>query len=209
MTPSTSTPRSILPALRSLRIWGCPIDLLLPTILHSTVPTFIATSAPLFLRSSFRIDPILTPTAYSFCSFVASGVELFFKLPFETVLRRAQMGFVAQLPRVDAQSRRPSSHQRVREPSPASLETVVEVGPYTGVFSTMWRIAREEGESYERTAATTRGAPGTFAHKPVYAARKGQGIQGLWRGWRVGTWGLVGVWSAAALGGAGVKGGEF
>ena len=42
---------------------------------------------------------------------------------------------------------------------------------------------------------------------PRARVRKGQGIRGLWRGWRVGFWGLVGVWGAAALGGAG--GGEF
>ena len=30
---------------------------------------------------------------------------------------------------------------------------------------------------------------------------------GLWRGWRVGFWGLVGVWGAAACGGGGGGGG--
>ncbi len=36
---------------------------------------------------------------------------------------------------------------------------------------------------------------------------KGQGIQGLWRGWRVGMWGLVGMWGANAFG-AGAGGGN-
>ncbi len=37
--------------------------------------------------------------------------------------------------------------------------------------------------------------------------KKGQGMQGLWRGWRVGMWGLVGMWGANALGaGAGGNG---
>lgn len=31
--------------------------------------------------------------------------------------------------------------------------------------------------------------------------RKGQGIEGLYRGWRVGMWGLVGVWGASYIGG--------
>lgn len=39
--------------------------------------------------------------------------------------------------------------------------------------------------------------------------KKGQGVGGLFRGWRVGMWGLVGVWGAATLGGVGAKGGEF
>lgn len=39
---------------------------------------------------------------------------------------------------------------------------------------------------------------------------KGQGMAGLWRGWRVGMWGLVGMWSARALnGGAHGNAGEF
>ena len=30
-------------------------------------------------------------------------------------------------------------------------------------------------------------------------------FMGLWRGWRVGFWGLVGVWGAAACGGGGAE----
>jgi fusion and transport protein UGO1 len=41
------------------------------------------------------------------------------------------------------------------------------------------------------------------------ANKKGQGLEGLWRGWRVGMWGLVGVWGASAIGGSGNAGGEF
>lgn len=40
--------------------------------------------------------------------------------------------------------------------------------------------------------------------------KKGQGVAGLWRGWRVGMWGLCGVWLAGAMGGLGGNtGGEF
>jgi len=85
----------------------------------------------------------------------------------------------------------------------------VDVGPYTGVISTLWGIVRTEGENLQDTAATTRGAPGTFAHKKVQASKKGQGVAGLWRGWRVGMWGLIGVWGAAAMNTRDGKGGEF
>lgn len=81
------------------------------------------------------------------------------------------------------------------------IDTVVEVGPYTGVLQTMWRISQEEGETVDKVRAS----------EGVYASMKpkrGQGVYGLWRGWRVGWWGLVGVWGAAALG-SGSKGGEF
>ena len=35
----------------------------------------------------------------------------------------------------------------------------------------------------------------------------GQGLPGLWRGWKVNWWGLVGLWAAGVLGGGGD--GEF
>ena len=78
---------------------------------------------------------------------------------------------------------------------------MVELGPYKGVMGTMWSIVREEGtSSQEITVGKSR--------KGKKVERKGQGIEGLWRGWRVGMWGLVGVWGARAMGGGG-NGGEF
>lgn len=42
-----------------------------------------------------------------------------------------------------------------------------------------------------------------LAGKAPRRKRKGQGVQGLYRGWRVGLWGLVGVWGTAFVGGMG------
>ena len=73
------------------------------------------------------------------------------------------------------------------------LETTVKLGEYRGVMGTMWMIAREEGV---RVNPLVKGKKGKFkAEKEL----KGQGIQGLWRGWRVGMWGLVGMWTSRAL----------
>lgn len=87
-------------------------------------------------------------------------------------------------------------------PGDEDLQTIVEIGPYKGVVGTMWSIMREEG------------SPETIADVVVgkgrkKAGKKGQGVEGLWRGWRVGMWGLVGVWGATTLGGSGNSGGEF
>jgi fusion and transport protein UGO1 len=88
------------------------------------------------------------------------------------------------------------------------IETVVDIGPYRGVAGTMWSIVREEGgSSSQESVAGTGGA--SAAKKMKKAEGKGQGIKGLWRGWRVGMWGLAGIWGAAAMGGAGSSGGEF
>ncbi|KAK4690934.1 hypothetical protein P7C71_g5962, partial [Lecanoromycetidae sp. Uapishka_2] len=117
------------------------------------------------------------------------------KLPIETVLRRGQMDIAR-------------STSKGKE-----MQTVVEVGSYKGLFGTMHSIIYEEGERGVPTELVkgTSGAPAVKAGKLGHdrKKRKGQGFEGLWRGWRVGMWGLVGVWGAATLGGAGAKGGEF
>lgn len=92
------------------------------------------------------------------------------------------------------------------------LQTIVEVGPYRGLFGTLHHIVYDEGESEVSTnAGRTTEARALKLGKSAQQRqkRKGQGFEGLWRGWRVGMWGIVGVWGAATLGGVGGKGGEF
>jgi fusion and transport protein UGO1 len=166
---------------------------MIPTILHSLISPTISHSTPLLLRTHLAIDPVLTPTTYSLAKFVSRTAELFLKLPFETVLRRGQMAVIS------------SPQYRLSDNN--ELEPMVEVGPYRGVVGTMWSIAREEGTSQEVALAGGAGAKAVKRGKKP--ERKGQGVQGLWRGWRVGMWGLVGVWSARAMSGSGSSGGEF
>ena len=149
-------------------------------------------SSHLLLRSQLAIDPVLTPTTYSIASFCSSLVELFLKLPMETVLRRGQMAVV-------------SSPKYIGAGKP--LEPIVDVGTYRGPLGTMWMIVREEGKSYAPESAAVKAATRGIKKSGKLGERKGQGIEGLWRGWRVGFWGLVGMWGASILGGAG--GGEF
>ncbi|OCK79523.1 mitochondrial carrier [Lepidopterella palustris CBS 459.81] len=214
VTPISSTPRNMIPSLLSLPSLIIPSELIPITLLHSTIPTLFSTSTPLLLRSSLGIDPILTPATYSLSTFLSSTAELFLRLPLETVLRRAQ---VAVLQESENQRRseayhtfRPHAQQPSKEdPTTNHFKTIVDVGPYKGIFGSMWFIVREEGVSFVGSAAVAGKVPPT--PKGGFAARarvrKGQGVRGLWRGWRVGFWGLVGVWGVGALGGAG--GGEF
>lgn len=76
------------------------------------------------------------------------------------------------------------------------LPLIVTPGAYRGVWGTMYSILYLEGETM------TRGKNGMLKRK------RGQGVSGLVRGWRIGFWGLAGVWGAGALGGEG-KGREF
>jgi fusion and transport protein UGO1 len=152
---------------------------------HSTV---------LLLRSRLSIDPVLTPTTFSVATFVSSTVELFLKLPLETVLRRGQMSVLSS----------PAYIGDGKE-----LATIVNVGPYKGPIRTMWMIVHEEGVSSSQDYISGTASSQTTRKARKQRERKGQGIEGLWRGWRVGFWGLVGVWGAAAIGGAANTGGEF
>lgn len=65
---------------------------------------------------------------------------------------------------------------------------IIEPASYSGVWGTVYGIMYTEGET------TTKAANG------MLRTRRGQGPAGLIRGWRVGFWGLVGVWGAGALG---------
>lgn len=225
LTPTTTPPRSILPVLRTLPGYFCPASLALPSLLHSTLPTLIATSTPLFLRSNLSIDPIISPAYYNICTFLSSTLELFVKLPVETVLRRGQMAYLTgalsqsqsqshtSARRTHHNSSSPDAEHDISTSTSSSFDTIVPLGPYTGLLSTMWNIAREEGTTYAKASdGDGHGATGGAAAKaiqPIFRPQKGQGIQGLWRGWRVGMWALVGVWGTAGLSGLGRGGGEF
>ena len=82
------------------------------------------------------------------------------------------------------------------------MQTIVEIGPYRGLFGTLRSIVYEEGERGPPTELVkgTAGAPAMKVGKvgQERKRRKGQGFEGLWRGWRVGMWGLLGVWGIAS-----------
>lgn len=236
VTPTNAPPRTIYPSLSLLPSLGLSPSLIPVTLLHATIPTIMSSSTPLFLRSYFSIDPILTPSIYSISTFLSSTTELFLRLPVETVLRRGQVAVLQEhenqrLAENYRDTQQKKSINQVygmedEDPSVRSFRTIVEPGPYKGLFGTIWYIVRDEGVSIIGPGALMAGAisgkgvqslPGTPGSQPSHGAkpsafaartriRKGQGMHGLWRGWRVGFWGLVGVWGAAALGGSG---GEF
>lgn len=85
----------------------------------------------------------------------------------------------------------------MRQTTP-ELPLIVEPAPYLGIGGTVYSIMFSEGETRTKDA------------KGMLRVRKGQGVPGLVRGWRIGFWGLVGVWGAGAMGpGREGGGGEF
>ncbi|KAL7776161.1 hypothetical protein CFE70_006574 [Pyrenophora teres f. teres 0-1] len=212
ITPISSSPRSIYPCLSLLPSFSVAPSLLPATIMHACVPTLISSSTPLFLRSTLSIDPILTPATYSFSTFLSSTAELFIRLPLETVLRRGQVAALQDHETQRLASEYKSPPSRGKSPaygldksssSETSFKTIVEPGQYRGVLGTLWFIAREEGITIEGPNAAKAASAKAMGFSRPPRTRKGQGVHGLWRGWRVGVWGLVGIWGAAALGGGG------
>ncbi|KIX09216.1 uncharacterized protein Z518_00295 [Rhinocladiella mackenziei CBS 650.93] len=188
LTPSSQEPRTLLGTLRTLpTAYLIPAHLIPITFFTSTLPTLIANSTPVFLKSYLGLDPAMHPASWSVATFAGSALDLSIKFPLETVLRRAQIATWTS----------PS----YAPPSPSAkakaITTIVPVPQsYRGIFPTIWSITREEGYSEspkDRTAALMGKAP--------RRKRKGQGIEGLYRGWRVGFWGLIGVWGTSFVGG--------
>lgn len=89
------------------------------------------------------------------------------------------------------------------------MDTVIQPGSYDGVVSTMYTIVTEEG-SHAVPVPSKPPPRGRKRHQPKVAEvvyKRGQGLEGLWRGYKVSWWGLVGLWAAGVAGGGGE--GEF
>lgn len=189
-------------------------------MLHALVHPVFSLSTPLVLRTKFKIDSEVSPTTFSLVKFLSSTAALFINLPLETVLRRGQVAVLKQPEYVRAVEGLPHSvgggkgSRKTSEERPTQvteLETIVPAGKYDGVFGTMYTIVNEEGSRAAAPAPRPRVAASRKAKsKPGVAEsvfRRGQGVEGLWRGWKVSWWGLVGLWGAAVAGGGGD--GEF
>ncbi|KAJ5689362.1 hypothetical protein N7462_003754 [Penicillium macrosclerotiorum] len=203
LTPATHGPRSLIRAIRQLPTPNCtiPPHLVPITILHSSLPNFITTSTPLFLKSYLSIDPLLNPSMWNLSTFVSSGLELAVRFPLETVLRRAQIASYTSL-----SLRQKSSGGSIRAASidASDVETIVPTPrTYRGIVGTMWHIVHEEGvsptPSESERARQLIGKPASQHERQK--RQQGQGIQGLYRGWRMGMWGIAGIWGASLLGG--------
>ncbi|KAJ5223774.1 Mitochondrial fusion protein (Ugo1) [Penicillium chermesinum] len=170
----------------------------LSAILLSPIDT--APLPPLFLRNYLSIDPLLNPSLWNLFSFLSSGLELAVRFPLETVLRRAQVASYTSL-----SLRQKSSGGSISSASidASDVETIVPTPrTYRGIIGTMWHIVHEEGVSgtsdTERAHQILGRAP---PERRQAKRRQGQGVQGLYRGWRMGMWGIAGIWGASLLGG--------
>jgi mitochondrial fusion and transport protein UGO1 len=155
-------------------------------------------STPLVLRTRFMLDSQVSPATFSLAKFCASSIALFVKLPLETVLRRGQVALLST-----------PSYTKAINSKDVQLDMVVPAGAFNGVFGTMYHIVTEEGSRQVaiKPVPTKSGKSKNKAKVSETVYRKGQGMEGLWRGWKVSWWGLVGLWAAGIVGTGGE--GEF
>lgn len=198
MTPVSKGQRRTVATLRALPSYFCPSAIALPTILNSLVHPFLTLSTPLVLRSRFMIDRQVSPTTFSIAKLFASSTAVLVKLPIETVLRRGQMAVLSG-----------QDYVRALGGKDQKLDTIVPIGRYNGVIGTMYHITTEEGTRENPAAAKATDKKGKMKHNKTFQPThmKGQGLEGLWRGWKVTWWGLVGLWAASVVGNGGE--GEF
>ncbi|KAM3457683.1 hypothetical protein MY5147_009477 [Beauveria neobassiana] len=197
MTPSSKAPRRTLATLRALPSYFVDSMLAIPTILNSLVHPLITLSTPLILRSKFLLDSQASPMTFSAAKFLASTTAIIVKLPLETVLRRGQMAVLSS-----------PEYIRALAGKDLRMETIVPIGPYRGVLGTMYHITSAEGSrtmQLEPPVKSTRKNSRDRFKAPL--VKQGQGLDGLWRGWKVNWWGLVGLWAANVVGNGGD--GEF
>ncbi|OAA40033.1 Mitochondrial carrier domain protein [Metarhizium rileyi] len=197
MTPILKGQRRTLATLRALPSYLCPSAITLPTVLNSLIHPLLTLSTPLVLRTRFMIDSQVSPMTFSVAKFFASSVAILVKLPIETTLRRGQMAVLSS-----------PEYMKALAGNEQKLDTIVPVGRYNGIFGTMRHITSEEGTRENpptSKSAAKKGTAKTKSIQPTYI--KGQGLEGLWRGWKVNWWGLVGLWTANVVGTGGE--GEF
>ncbi|KAK2842942.1 hypothetical protein FQN49_005960 [Arthroderma sp. PD_2] len=228
LTPQGHGPRSLL---HSTRLLPSPSYMISPhllpiTILTSTLPNLIATSTPLFLKSYLSLDPVLNPSTWSLFSLMAQGLELTVRVPLETVLRRAQIatftspalrqqGSASTAPAIQSPTSERSSTVAAGSNANTPLPTIIpSPQSYRGIIGTMWNIIYEEGTNPTPTELDS--VEQLLGHDPymnrntsrrIQKRRRGQGLQGLYRSWRLEMWGIVGVWGSGFLG-ALMSGGE-
>ncbi|KAJ9639986.1 hypothetical protein H2199_006219 [Coniosporium tulheliwenetii] len=111
--PNNLPPRAILPSVRALPSY------ILPLPPHPHAPALDDPNPHLRLRAPRpplhpRNRPLLTPSTYSLASFASSIVELFAKLPLETVLRRGQIQHLKQNAELEAATLQADSRSQAR-----------------------------------------------------------------------------------------------
>lgn len=136
VTSINGNERSIRNSIKNLRYFTCPISLIVPTILNSLASNVFKKLTPYLLFVKFGIDAYGSPVWYSTISLFSNVVELFVRLPIETLLRRSQVSFLLK---------KSESGNVLKIQNEDQL--IVGFDGYSGVFKTLYDIYHNGGEN--------------------------------------------------------------
>lgn len=86
--------RSIREFVRGLGSYYVPMRVLVPSALYALVGAAFRRGTPYLLFTRFGTDSVLSPATYALANMALQVVELFVRLPVETMLRRVQVDYL-------------------------------------------------------------------------------------------------------------------
>ncbi|CCH43975.1 Calcium-binding mitochondrial carrier protein [Wickerhamomyces ciferrii] len=126
--------RSIRNSIRDLKYFTCPISLIIPNILNTLANTIFKKFTPYLIVVKFGIDSYASPVLNSTIGVVSSVLELFVRLPIETLYRRAQVAFLLK-------KSEDGNTLKIRNED----QLIVGFGGYSGLFKTLFDIYHHPG----------------------------------------------------------------
>ncbi|KAI0462414.1 hypothetical protein LJB42_003906 [Komagataella kurtzmanii] len=153
----------------SPRDFLCPWSLLLPTINHSLASNGLKRYIPYLLFTQFNMDIYNSPVMYPLITLVTNSIELFIRLPVETLLRRAQLNYLLNNPNCNKTLR--LQHN----------ELSVPFGGYYGYFSTLYYVYTGSKPSFDKVSVTE-------------LNNINRGLESIFRGWKVGLLHVLSNW---------------
>ncbi|CDK29239.1 unnamed protein product [Kuraishia capsulata CBS 1993] len=154
-----------------------PLRLIVPTINFELSAHLLKTWVPYFLYTRCSVDRYTSPLVFSTVELLTSVVELFVKLPLETLLRRSQVDYLVN---------DPSCPEALRI---SENELSVKFGGYHGYFATLYYI-------YNGTKPVSHNDKFSLE---VPSSDTNVGLEGLFRGWRVGLLNVISSWGLSIL----------
>ncbi|ODV62077.1 mitofusin complex protein UGO1 [Ascoidea rubescens DSM 1968] len=124
----------ILNLIKLVKFFLPPLTLVLPIFLNSFTSNFLKKFTPYFLFIKFGIDNYNSPILFEMLNLLSEIVELFIKLPFETLLRRSQVSYLINYKGED-QKKLEENSLKVDENT-----MIVKFAGYNGIFKTLFDI---------------------------------------------------------------------
>lgn len=163
----------------SFKDFFCPQTLVVPTVGHALGSVVLQKYAQFILFTRFRVDRFSTPFAFHSMTLLSSVLEIFIRLPLETLLRRAQLHYMLK-------DKDCTTALRI-DPD----ELSVKFGGYFGYISTLFYI-------YKGTVPLDEDAQDILDYEGS-GENENRGWEALFRGWRVALVNVMSSWGTRFL----------